>query len=190
MIHVIVIYMCPNISCESISQSCLTLCDPTDRNLLGCSVHRILQARILEWVAIPFSRGSSRHRDQTRVSCGSCIACRYFTNGPPGKPPLHIRYVLSGWGLRVYTSRWKILGHRVCTFSILVETDKWIPKVVSLHPYWTLMSLDISFFPVWGKINIDDSVCISWYFMSLSTSSRFISHLSFYFVKCFFKNIS
>ena len=39
----------------------------------GCSVHGILQARILEWVSISFSRGSSRSRDQTHVSCISCI---------------------------------------------------------------------------------------------------------------------
>ena len=44
-------------------QSCLTLCDPMDY-----TVHGILQARILEWVAIPFCRVSSQPRDQTRVS--------------------------------------------------------------------------------------------------------------------------
>ena len=42
-----------------VSQSCLTLCNPMDCSLPGSSVHGILQARILEWVAIPFSRGSS-----------------------------------------------------------------------------------------------------------------------------------
>ena len=46
-------------------QSCLTLCDPMDSSPPGSSVHRILQARILEWVAISFSRGSSQPRDQT-----------------------------------------------------------------------------------------------------------------------------
>ena len=50
-------------------QSCLTLCDPMDCNPPGFSVHGILQARILEWVAIPFSRGCSQPRDQTWVSC-------------------------------------------------------------------------------------------------------------------------
>ena len=44
------------------------LCDPMDYSLLGSSVHGILQARILKWVAIPFSRGSSRPRDGTQVS--------------------------------------------------------------------------------------------------------------------------
>ena len=53
---------------SSVAQSCPTLCDPVDCNLLDFSVHGIFQARILEWVAISFSRGSSRPRDRTRVS--------------------------------------------------------------------------------------------------------------------------
>ena len=54
---------------------CPTLCDPVDCSLPGSSVHGILQARILEWVAISFSGGSSRPRDRSRVSC---IAGRRF----------------------------------------------------------------------------------------------------------------
>ena len=53
---------------SEVSQSCLTLCDPVDCSPPGSSNHGFLQARILEWVAISFSRGSSRPRDQTRVS--------------------------------------------------------------------------------------------------------------------------
>ena len=49
-------------------QSCLTLYDPIDCSLPGSSVHGILQARILEGAAIPFSRGSSQCRDRTRMS--------------------------------------------------------------------------------------------------------------------------
>ena len=55
---------------------CPTLCDPKDCSPLGSSVHGILQARILEWVAIPFSRESSQSRDQTWVFR---IADRFFT---------------------------------------------------------------------------------------------------------------
>ena len=62
--------------CVLVTLSCLTLCDPMDCSSPGSSVHEILQARILEWVAISFSRGSSRPRDQIQVSC---IAGRYFT---------------------------------------------------------------------------------------------------------------
>ena len=52
------------------------LCDPIDCSLPGSSVHGISQARILEWVAISFSRGFSQHRDWTQVSC---IAGRFIT---------------------------------------------------------------------------------------------------------------
>ena len=49
--------------------SYLAFCDSMDRGPLGSSVHGISQARILEWVAISYSRGSSQPRDQTRISC-------------------------------------------------------------------------------------------------------------------------
>ena len=52
---------------------CLTLCDPMDCSPLGFSVHGILQARTLEWVAISSFRGSFQLRDQTRISCVSWI---------------------------------------------------------------------------------------------------------------------
>ena len=55
------------------AQLCLTLCDPVDCSLPGSSVHGIFQARILEWVAISYSRGSSQPRDWTWISCISCI---------------------------------------------------------------------------------------------------------------------
>ena len=58
-------------------------CNHMDCSPLGSSVHGILQARILQWVAISLSRGSSRPRDRTHVSC---IAGRFFTTEPPGKP--------------------------------------------------------------------------------------------------------
>ena len=53
---------------SEVAQSCPTLCHPMDCSLPGSSLHGILQARVLEWVAISFSRGSSRPRDRTRVS--------------------------------------------------------------------------------------------------------------------------
>ena len=54
--------------CVLVAQSCLTLCDPTDCSPPGFSVHGILQAQILEWIDIPFSRGTSQTRDRTLVS--------------------------------------------------------------------------------------------------------------------------
>ena len=54
-------------------QSCPTLCNPMDCSPPGTSVHGILQARILEWVVMPLSRGSSQPGDRTRVSYIACI---------------------------------------------------------------------------------------------------------------------
>ena len=62
--------------CAKSLQLCLTLCDPMDYSPPGSSVHGVLQARILEWVAMPSSRASSRPRDQTHVSYISCIGRR------------------------------------------------------------------------------------------------------------------
>ena len=61
----------------------MSLWDPMDCIAPGSSVHGILQARTLEWVAMPSSRGSFQPRDWT---CISCIAGRFFTAEPPGKP--------------------------------------------------------------------------------------------------------
>ena len=60
------------IVCAKLLQLCPTLCDPMDCSLQGSSVHGIFQARILEWLAIPFFRGCSWSRDPTRISCISC----------------------------------------------------------------------------------------------------------------------
>ena len=61
--------MCLTDECVLVAQLCPTLCDPMDCIPPGYSVHRILQTRILEWVAIPFSIGSALLRDGIQVSC-------------------------------------------------------------------------------------------------------------------------
>ena len=75
--------------CESQSVSWSvgpTPCHPMNCSLPGSSVHGILQARILQWVAISFSRGSSQIKDWTGISCVSCIAGWFFTCWAIGKP--------------------------------------------------------------------------------------------------------
>ena len=76
--------MCP--TCEvnevKVTQLCLTLCDSMDY-----TVHGILQARILEWVAFPFSRGSSQPRDQTQISH---IAADSLPAEPQAKPNIGV----------------------------------------------------------------------------------------------------
>jgi len=73
-------------------QSCPALCDPMDCNTPDSSVHRILQARILEWVAIPSLRGASRPREWTHISYVSCIGrlvlYHYCHLGSPITAPL------------------------------------------------------------------------------------------------------
>ena len=58
-----------NMKWSEVAELCSTLCDPTDCSLQGSSVRGIFQARVLAWVAISFSRGSSQPRDRTWVSC-------------------------------------------------------------------------------------------------------------------------
>ena len=75
----------------------LILCRSMDCSLLGSSVYGILQARVLEWVAISFSMGSSQPKDWTQVSC---IAGRRFTFwAPAGVQPQLIQGIQSGDGV-------------------------------------------------------------------------------------------
>ena len=90
----------PTLESESeVAQSCPTLCDPMDCSLSGSSVHGIFQARVLEWIAISFPRGSSRPRNRTQVSH---IAGRHFTV----------------WATKEW-SRWLFLENPVFHISIL-----------------------------------------------------------------------
>ena len=71
--------------CVLVTQLCPTLCNLLDCNAPSFSVHGILQARILEWVVMPFSRGTFQPRDQTCISYVSCVAGGFFTADPRGK---------------------------------------------------------------------------------------------------------
>ena len=85
-------------STSEVAQSCPTLCDPMNCSLRGSSIHEIFQARVLEWVAISFSRGSSWTRDWNQVSR---IAGRQFTIWATREAPEDIK------GLCIYQfTRW------------------------------------------------------------------------------------
>ena len=71
-----------------VTKSCPTLCDTMDCSLPGSSVHGLLQARILEWVAISFPRGSSQHRDGSQVSC-ICRQILYHLSHQGSPVPAH-----------------------------------------------------------------------------------------------------
>ena len=101
-----------------VAQLCLTLCDPMDYSPPGSSVHEILQTRILEWVAMVFSRGSSQPRDRTWVSC---IAGRRFILWATREAPL------SSKGL------WEIEDS--CFLAPVIDEDKGL--FCRTHP-WSL----------------------------------------------------
>ena len=116
-----------------VAQPCLSLCDPMDY-----TVHGILQARILEWVAFPFSRGSSQPRDQTQVSW---IAGRFFTSWATREAltPAWCCNILSSWfhPLKFFSAHFDYLYKRhyviccagfrnedVCFYSRCAKTEQ------------------------------------------------------------------
>ena len=139
---------------------CLTLYDPMDCSPPGSSVHGILQARILEWVATSFSRGPSRPRDQTQVSC---IAGRFFTAEPPEKPPQSVQslshvgiFASPGTAARQaslsITSFWSSLT--------LMSIESVMPSnhLILCHPFLLLPSIFPSI-----KVFFNESIlCIRW----------------------------
>ena len=97
-----------------VTQSCPTLSDPVDCSLPGSSVHGILQARILEWIAIPFSRGSSRPRNRTWVS----LIVGRLPCEPQRKSSISIAFLKwclmnPGW-LPLASHCWKALCFQLC----------------------------------------------------------------------------
>ena len=107
------------------AQSCLTLCDPVDCKLPGFSVHGIVQARILEWVAISSSRGSSHARDQTLI---------FLTQGlNPFHLPMPVLYYLATWEAQ-QTSYILATGGEVAQWWI--NSNKAESKTLGLNTVW------------------------------------------------------
>ena len=114
-----------------VAQSCLTVCNPMNCSPPGSSVHGILQASILEQVAIPFSRGSSPLRDRTQVSC---IAGRFFTF----------------WNTReAWDEGYHLLssGYRAGTVPNTLQINSFYPHN---KPLGLLVSVSSFFFYSWG----------------------------------------
>ena len=96
--------------CCSVAESCPVLCDPMDCSPPGSSAHGIFQARILQWVAISFSRGSSWIRDQTHVSCiGRWILYHWATREA-------LIWLLMFWAFYFFQLYWGILDKYNCTY--------------------------------------------------------------------------
>ena len=98
-----------SLNCED-TQSCPTLCNPMVYSLLGSSIHGIFQARVLEWVAISFSRRSSQPRDQTQVShiAGGRLYHLSHQGSPTYQQNYYPEYLMAILGLN---SRRKLSGH-------------------------------------------------------------------------------
>ena len=135
------------------AQSCLTLCDPVDCCLPGFSVHGIPQERILEWVAISFSRGSSWPKDQTHISCISCISRRILYHWAIWEAPFFVSEDARIWGLRNHSFErnmcWNYLGLVPFVFTSGVSSGLTVGSGCSLmaarwqvfFPSWVLSGL-------------------------------------------------
>ena len=92
----------PACLCAKSLQLCLTLCNPMDCSPSGSSVHGTSQARILEWVAISYFRGSSQPRDRTRVSNISCIARQVLTTSATWEAPIGTQIIVPHANIGIY----------------------------------------------------------------------------------------
>ena len=103
-------------------QSCLTLCEPMDCSPPGSSVHGILQAGILEWVAMPSSKGSSQPRARTHISYVSCTGRQFFTTFGEGE---NVYWGLTLWE-KLERQQWA-KQHSLCAHgspSLVEETER------------------------------------------------------------------
>ena len=97
--------------CCVVTKLCLTLCNPMECSPLHSSVHGISQARILQWVAISSSRGSSQSRDHWPPA----LAHRFFAVEPPGKPICH--FTLLCWN---FPCLWDFCTYKIYQFVFLL----------------------------------------------------------------------
>ena len=111
-----------------VAQLCPTLCDPMDCSLPGSSVNGILQARILEWVAIPFSRGSSQPRDPTQVSCSAGGFFTVWTTKQALLRMKSLQMVKPGLKLKQFNSKNAFFTSLLCETFSRESSDSWIFK--------------------------------------------------------------
>ena len=105
---------------------------PYGLNLPSASVHGFPQARILEWVAMPSSRGSTQPRNQTHVSCSSCIADGFLTTEPPGKPKERYAAAAAGKSLQLCPT---LSDPMECSTPGLPIHHQ-LPELTQTHAHW------------------------------------------------------
>ena len=114
---------CVHVPAQSL-QLCPALCNPIGYSVPGSSVHAILQARILEWVARPFSMGSSQLRDWT---CVSCIAGRFFTHWATWEVSTHMH-------THTHTHARKFLEYLISCANLKTEQNIWFLHILGWSP--------------------------------------------------------
>ena len=139
--------------CVFVTQSCPTLCNPMESSPPSSSVRGILQARILEWIDILFSRGSSWAWDQTQVSC---IEASFLPSEPQGKPRIICSVAQS------YLTLCDSLDCSTPGFPIL----RHLPKLAQSHVHWVgdasqsvklwavALSKEVEIFVIWRRVTI------------------------------------
>ena len=114
-----------------VAQLCLTLWDPMDSSLPGSSVHEILQTRILEWVAVPFSRGSSQPRGRTR----SALQADSLPFESPGNSILYLKLLQNNGYISL-----------CCTmYPVAYLLDTWLFESSLLLPSFPLITANLQF---------------------------------------------
>ena len=150
--------------CAKSLQSYLTLCDPMDGSPPGSSVHGILQARILEWVAAHSSRGSWP-RDGTRVSCVSCISrC--------------VLYPCAPWEAHRSGGRATILKIQIgLLYEYLINIVEWLIQVKKkgTHAYQCITLIHLKLFKLHIWKHEGTCVTVEWFWNFLTWHFRFSS---------------
>ena len=131
-----------------VTQSCLTFCDPLD-----CTVHGILQARLLEWVTSPFSRGSSQPRDRTQVSC---IAGGFFTSWATREAQKYWSGSLSLLQ-RIFPTQELKWGLLLCRWILYQLSYQGSPKALKLY---IRKIMQVNYSIAWGR---NFTVCLKSY---------------------------
>ena len=167
-----------------------TLYDPIDCSLPGSSVHEIFQARILEWVAISYSRGSSWPKDQTHISCISCISRRILYHWAIWEAPFFVSEDARIWGLRNHSFErnmcWNYLGLVPFVFTSGVSSGLTVGSGCSLmaarwqvfFPSWVLSGLTSLFWS--SAIAHDCDILVYWYGRKHFISQSLESFILFY----------
>ena len=154
-------YLCLVCLCVSVTQSCPTLSALTDCSLPGSSVLGVLQSRILEWIAIPFSRRSSWSRDWTQVSY---IAGRFFTVWAIREELSHVEQFISqrnasfGWVCKKHNLNY-LLGLK---FWLLLPSPLYFNVKKTHRLQW--------FFVLLLKLSLNKTFCLGFRYTELEGS--------------------